>query len=222
MIVSQNEVRARIDQLQLNYEGYRRQLSRLELSGDRRERLERDVLLIGEEIATLEKIAQVGRVEPNRDRIEEIVRERLAVLRDRLSADPSTAGLTPDERETISGEARALLWTLREDTLTRYSDELAKGRGLDPGRTDRAMPTILMHTLRNGPNSEARASAAYDLGKLHIADAIPALADALRDDPMVAQLALGALTLFSDDELTAAGMAPAIVEQVRAARGRQA
>jgi acyl-CoA synthetase (AMP-forming)/AMP-acid ligase II len=81
MIVSQNEVRARIDQLQLNYEGYRRQLSRLELSGDRRERLERDVLLIGEEIATLEKIAQVGRVEPNRDRIEEIVRERLAVFK---------------------------------------------------------------------------------------------------------------------------------------------
>jgi HEAT repeat protein len=65
---------------------------------------------------------------------------------------------------------------------------------------------------------DARASAAYDLGKLHIAEAIPALADALTDDPFVAQMALGALARFSDEELTAAGMAPAIVERVRARR----
>jgi HEAT repeat protein len=219
MIVSQNEIRSRIEQLRLNYDGYRRQLARLEPSGERRERLERDVQLLGDEIATLEKIAQVGRVEPDRARIEEIVRERLAVLHERFSTDPTTAHLTAQEQELTSGEARALLWTLREDTLTRYSDELAKGRTPDPARTDRAMPTILMHTLRNGPNIDARASAAYDLGKLHIPEAIPALADALGDDPLVARMALGALARFSDDELTAAGTAPAIVEQVRAARG---
>jgi hypothetical protein len=219
MIVSQNEVRARIDQLQLNYDGYRRQLARLDLPGERRERLERDVLLLGEEIATLEKIAQVGRVEPDRARIEEIVRERLGVLQERSASDPATARLTPHEREITSGEARALLWTLREDTLTRYSDEMAKGRGPDPGKTDRAMPTILIHTLRDGPNSDARASAAYDLGKLHLPEAIPALADALGDDALVAQMALGALARFSNEELTAAGTAPAIIEQVRAVQG---
>lgn len=219
MIVSQNEIRSRIEQLRLNYEGYRRQLSRLDLSGERRERLERDVQLLDNEIATLEKIAQVGRVEPDRARIEEIVRERLAVVHERFASDPATAHLTSQEHEAISGETRALMWTLREDTLTRYSDELARGRTPDPERTNRAMPTILTHTLRNGPNVEARASAAYDLGKLHVAQAIPALADALADDTLVAQMALGALARFSDDELTAAGMAPAIVEQVRAARG---
>jgi hypothetical protein len=218
MIVSQNEIKSRIEQLRLNYDGYRRQISRLDLSGERRERLERDVQMLDEEISTLEKIAQVGRVEPDRGRIEEIVRERLAVLHERFAADPSTSRLTSEQYEAVSGEVRALRWALREDTLTRYSDELAKGRAPDPTRTDRAMPGILTHTLRNGPNVDARASAAYDLGKLHIAEAIPALADALTDDPFVAQMALGALARFSDEELTAAGMAPAIVERVRARR----
>ena len=119
MIVSQNEIRSRIEQLRLNYEGYRRQLSRLDLSGERRERLERDVQLLDNEIATLEKIAQVGRVEPDRARIEEIVRERLAVVHERFASDPATAHLTSQEHEAISGETRALMWTLREDTLTR-------------------------------------------------------------------------------------------------------
>lgn len=218
MIVSQEEIRSRIEQLRLNHDGYRRQLSRLDPTGERRERLELDVRLLEEEIATLEKIAQVGRVEPDRTRIEQIVRERLAVLGERSAGDPATARLTLQEREASSGEARALLWTLREDTLTRYSDELAKGRTPDPARTDRAMPTILTHTLRNGPNIEARASAAYELGKLHISEAIPALTDALQDDPLVAQMALGALARFTDEELTAAGTAPAIVEKARAAR----
>jgi HEAT repeat protein len=143
----------------------------------------------------------------------------LGVLQERSASDPATARLTPHEREITSGEARALLWTLREDTLTRYSDEMAKGRGPDPGKTDRAMPTILIHTLRDGPNSDARASAAYDLGKLHLPEAIPALADALGDDALVAQMALGALARFSNEELTAAGTAPAIIDQVRAVQG---
>ncbi len=220
MIVSQEAIKSRIEQLRLNYDGYRRQLSGLALSSERRERLERDVQLLDEEITTLEKIAQVGRVEPDRTRIEAIVRERLAILDERFAADPAAARLTPQEREAVSGEMRALLWTVREDTLTRYTDELARDRTPDPTRTDRAVPGLLDHTLRNGPNIESRASAAYELGKLHLTEGIPALIDALKDDPLVAQMALGALARFSDEELTAAGMAPAMVGQVRSARGR--
>jgi HEAT repeat protein len=220
MIVSQEAIKSRIEQLRLNHDGYRRQLAGLDLSSERRERLERDVQLLDEEITTLEKIAQVGRVEPDRARIEQIVRERLAVLHERFAADPATTRLTPQEREAISGEMRALLWAVREDTMTRYTDELARGRTPDPARTDRAVHDLLGHTLRNGPNIESRASAAYELGKLHITEGIPALIDALKDDALVAQMALGALARFSDEELTAAGMAPAMVEQVRSARGR--
>jgi HEAT repeat protein len=96
--------------------------------------------------------------------------------------------------------------------------ELLKGHDPDPSRTDRAMPGILIHTLEEGPDIDTRASAAYDLGKLHIAQGIPALAAALTDDPFVADLALQALASFSDEELSAAGLAKDIIAAIKQAR----
>ena len=46
MIVSQSEVRNRIEQIKLSYEGYRRQIEHLDLSGERRDRLETDIRLL--------------------------------------------------------------------------------------------------------------------------------------------------------------------------------
>ncbi len=54
MIVSQNEVKSRIEQTRLSYDGYRRQLSRLDLEGERKERLENDVRLMQEELNPLD------------------------------------------------------------------------------------------------------------------------------------------------------------------------
>src|SRR4051794_16583750 len=218
MIVGQGEVRSRIEQIKLSYEGYRRQLDHLDLSVERKERLEVDVRLLQQELATLETLAQFGRIEQDRDKIEASVRERLAHLRERLATDPDLATYTPEERDQSSGEIRALQWALGEDTLTLYTNELMKGHDPDPSRTDRALPGILIHALEEGPDVDTRASAAYDLGKLHITQAIPALAAALTDDPFVADLALRSLASFSDEELAAANLAPAVISKVVEAR----
>jgi hypothetical protein len=218
MIVSQAEVRSRIDQLKLSFEGYKRQLDHLDLSSERKERLQNEVRLLQEEIATLETLAQFGRVELDRDKIEAEVRSRLAHVRQRLLSDPALREYTPEERDMASGELRALQWSLGEDTLSLYTQELLKGHDPDPSRTDRAMPGILVHTLEEGPDTDTRASAAYDIGKLHITQGIPALATALADDPFVAELALQALASFSDDEISAAGLPGDVVAKVRRAR----
>src|SRR5258708_3121687 len=102
MIVSQAEVRSRIDQLKLSFEGYKRQLGHLDLSTDRKERLQNEVGLLQEEIATLETLAQFGRVELDRDKIEVEVRSRLAQVRQRLSSDPALRDYTPEERDMAS------------------------------------------------------------------------------------------------------------------------
>jgi hypothetical protein len=107
---------------------------------------------------------------------------------------------------------------LGEDTLTLYTNELMKGHDPDPSRTDRAMPGILIHALEEGPDVDTRASAAYDLGKLHITQAIPALAAALSDDPFVSDLALRSLASFTDEELGAANLAPPVISKVAVAR----
>ena len=219
MIVSQTEVRSRIEQIKLSYEGYMRQLGHLDLSAERKERLEVEVRLLQQELATLETLAQFGRVEPDRDKIEASVRERIDHLRERLAADPNLAVYTAEERDQSSGEIRALQWALGEDTLTLYTNELMKGHDPDPSRTDRAMPGILIHALEEGPDIDTRASAAYDLGKLHIARGIPALAAALNDDPFVADLALRSLASFTDEDLAAANLDPSVRARITEARG---
>jgi hypothetical protein len=218
MIVSQAEVRSRIEQVKLSYEGYKRQLDHLDLSLERRERLETDVRLLQQELATLETLAQFGRVEQDRDKIEASVRERLIHLRERMAAAPDLVLFSPEERDHSSGEIRALQWSLGEDALTLYTNELMKGHDPDPSRTDRAMPGILIHALEEGPDVDSRAGAAYDLGKLHITQGILALAAALADDPFVAELALQALASFSDQELAAASLSPSVLAQVVEAR----
>ena len=72
------------------------------------------------------------------------------------------------------------------------------------------------------PTPKARASAAYELGKLHILSAIPALAKALADEQLVADLAFNALCSFSDDELVAGGLPTQVLDQVRTARASNA
>lgn len=220
MLATQSEIRDRIEQLRLSSTGYRRQLDALDISHERRERLEVDVRLIGEEIATLEKIVQLGRLELDRAKVETAVRERLDSLRETLSADPSLAELTEEERDMTSGEIRGLVWALGEDTLTRNMRLLTEGHEQsDPSRTDRALPAILMHTLEEAPGIEARASAAYELGKLQIAQAIPSLVAALGDDPLVAEMALSALCAFSEQQLEAVGVEEGVLSKVRSARG---
>ncbi|MEO8286345.1 MAG: HEAT repeat domain-containing protein [Chloroflexota bacterium] len=218
MLVSQGEIRNHIEQIKLSYEGYRRQLDRLGLSDERRERLETDVRLLQEELAMLEKLAQFGRVEPNRLKIEQAVRERLEHLRTTMRNEPTQKGRNAAERDMASSEIRVLQWALGEDTLTLYSQELQKGHDPDPSRTDRAVPGILIHALEEGPDVETRASAAYELGKLRVAQAIPALVTALEDDPFIAGIALSALAGFTDDELTAAGLDKDVIRKVQAAR----
>jgi HEAT repeat protein len=75
-----------------------------------------------------------------------------------------------------------------------------------------------MHTLEEAPGVEARASAAYELGKLGIAQAIPALAKALNDDPLVAEMALRALSMFGDVQLEEAGLPEELRAKARDAR----
>jgi hypothetical protein len=218
MIVSHAEVRSRIDQLKLSYDGYKRQLDHLELSPERLERLETDVRLLEQELATLETLAQFGRIEPDREKIEASVRERLAHVRERLAADPDLQDYSPEERDRSSGEIRALMWALGEDTLSLYTKELMKSHDADPSRTDRAVAALLVHTLEQGPDVDTRAGAAYDLGKLHVVNGIPTLAAALTDDPLVADVALKSLASFSDEELSAAGVTDQLLSAIQAQR----
>ena len=108
MSLTPQDIRARIDHLRLSYDGYNRQLRNLALSEERRARQEAEVYVLAEEITTLEKLLSVLRVEPDPDKVETIARDRLGVVRARLSADPSLADLEQDHRDNISGEARAL------------------------------------------------------------------------------------------------------------------
>jgi hypothetical protein len=220
MIVEQAAIKSRLDELRLSYEGFTKQLSRPGLSAERSERLQAELGLLREEIATLEKIHQVGRVEADRARIEAIVQERLAAVQADLGEDERFSGIQPDALGAVSGEARALLWALGRDQLTLAIQEMAqREQARDPGRTDRALPTILLHALQEAPDAEARASAAYELGKLQLAEAIPALAAALGDDAFVAGVALQALGYFPEEVLREAQLDPATVE--RAARARE-
>lgn len=208
MLASQSEIKNKIDQLRLGYDGYSRQLTRPGLDTGRRERLEIDVRLLGEEIATLEKLLQLGRAVDDRARIEEIARERLQEMRLTLSEDETLRNLEEEQRDYASGEVRALVWALGEDMLTLGMAEMMRGRGqADPARTDRALPAILIHQLEEAPDAETRASAAYELGKLHITQAIPNLTAALKDKPLVAEIASRSLAMFTSEELKQAGAA---------------
>ena len=81
-----------IDELKLSYEGYKRQLSRPELSNERQERLKASVQMLEQEIGTLETLVQFGRVEADRAKIEAEVRERLDIVKQRLASDPALDG----------------------------------------------------------------------------------------------------------------------------------
>jgi predicted HTH domain antitoxin len=221
MTASHAQIRSRIDQLRLSHRGYQRQLDRLDLSEERRERLEIEVRLLGEEMDTLEKIAQVARVEPDADRVATIMRDRLTALRERMAADPDMAELTPEERDYTSGEVKALLWALGEDRLSLNLGILMEGYSLsDPTRADRVLPGLLTHTITEGESAEARANAAYDVGKMRITQAIPALAAALEDDPWVAEIALDALCAFTGEELRQASLSDSVMQRIEARRQR--
>lgn len=220
MVASQAEIKSRIEELRLSHSGYTRQLGRPGLSRDRQERLEIDVGLLQEEIATLDKILSLSRIEPDHTKVQAAVQERLDVLAARYAEDPALAHLEPDELGAASGEARALLWALGRDRLTIAMHEIIKSHGpRDTGRTERAIPNILKHALEEGPDPDTRASSAYELGKLHIQEAIPSLVAALNDpDSFVGQVALRALAYFSDEELAKAQVVGGVLRQVSAAR----
>lgn len=223
MIVSQADIRNRIEELKFSFEGYRRQVSRPGISDERRERLERGVRLWEEELATLEKLAQFGRVEPDRDKIEAEVRSRISILRERLANDPALSDIPEEYRALTSGELVALQWAVGEDKLAQATEEWTMKTVPDPTRLDRTLPPLLVMTIHESPDPQARANAAYDAGQLHIVEAIPALSVALGDEGDVAEIALGALCLFTDDELVRAGLRGEVVERVREtrkARGR--
>jgi len=202
MLASQAEIKNRIDQARLSYDGYSRQLARPTLESVRRERLEIDVRLLGEEIATLEKLLQLTRAIEDHSRVEEIVRARLGEVRATLAADAELSSRSAPERDYASGEVSALVWALGEDPLTLGMAEMMRGHEqADPSRTNRALPAILIHQLQEAPDAETRASAAYELGKLHITQAIPNLTAALKDKPLVAEVASLALAMFTREEL---------------------
>lgn len=217
-MMSQNDVRNRIDQLKLSFDGYSRQLSRPGISAERRERLETSVRLLSEEMATLEKLSQFGRVEPDRDKIEAEVRSRLAVVRERLANDPELAEVAEEDRVFASGELMALQWAVGEDRLMQVTEEWATKMAPNPTRLARSLPPLLAMTVRENPDPQARANAAYDIGQLHIVEAIPALADALADQEDIAETALNALCLFSDRELGAAGLDQDLLERISEVR----
>lgn len=222
MILQPQEVRARIDQQKLSYNGYNRQLSNLSLSNERRERLEVEVEVLSEEIATLEKLLGVLRVELDGEKVEEIVRDRLAQVRQRLSEDATFGGLEEAQWENASGEARALLWALGEDILSvGMRVVLGKDGRMGPSRVDRALPNMLISGLRSRDSDpNARASAAYEIGVLHVVEAIPFLADALTEGGELAQIALLALARFSDGELSGAGLPGELIERIRQSKSK--
>ena len=88
-----------------------------------------------------------------------------------------------------------------------------------PAGAVQALPSILITGLRTGADTGARASAAYELGVLHVTEAIPHLAAVLPDGGSVAEMALLALTRFSDQELSDASLSADLMEEVRRARG---
>lgn len=206
MIADQAAIKARIDELRLSHSGYTRQLGRPGLARERQQRLETDVALLDEEIATLEKIHQLGRVEPDSEKVEAVVLERLNVLAARYAEDSTLSHLQPDELGAASGEAKALMWALGRDPLTLAMQEIVRSHGpRDLGRTNRAIPNILRHALEEGPDPDTRASAAYELGKLQVKEAIPWLITATHDpDGFVAQVATRALAYYPDEDLIAA------------------
>lgn len=223
MIVEQAAIKSRLDELRLSYEGFTKQLNRHGISSERADRLQDDIEMLREEIATLEKVQQLGRVEPDRARIEAIIEDRLEAVRAKLSADPRFSGLQVEEWGAVSGEAKALLWALGRDRLTLAMQEMSRHTtGRDLSRTDRAVPNILLHALQEAPDAESRASAAYQLGRLQLAEAIPALVQALDDlDPFVAGVALQALSYFPDLALREGSVSPAILKRVAGARGER-
>ena len=223
MIVDQAAIKSKLDELRFSYEGFTKQLTRSGISAERAERVRAELESLAEELATLEKIHQLGRVEADRARIEAIVRERLDVVQTKLAAEERFAGIEPESLGAVSGEARALLWSLGRDRLTLAMQEMSHStQGRDPGRTDRAVPNILLHALREAPDAESRASAAYELGRLQLAEAIPALLRALDDeDSFVAEVALQALGYFPDEVLRQAQVSPSVVERATGTRDRR-
>lgn len=218
MIADNVEIRHRIDQLKLSYEGYTRQLSRPNLSDERQERLKASVRMLEQEGGTLEKLAQFGRVEADRDKIEAEVKARLGIVRERLASDPSLDGYSQEEREQTSGELKALQWALGQDKLVQDTQEWARETAFDPTRAERTLPALLDLVGREGGDTDTRANAAYDAGQLHIVGAIPMLVGALGDEPLVAEMAIQALCRFSKDELRSANVDARVLERVEKAR----
>ncbi|HUP27209.1 MAG TPA: HEAT repeat domain-containing protein [Chloroflexia bacterium] len=215
MLASASEIKGRIDSLRLSSEGYKRQLSRAGQSPERHDRLKIDIALLEEEIGTLEKLGHLVRLEPDAAKVEVAVAARLEEVRSALSTYEQLSGYPAEQRDSASGEARALLWALGRDPLTLHMQELVKGHEhADPARTDRAIPSILIHTLEEAPDPDSRASAAYQLGQLHLIAAIPHLVQSLGDHPIVREIAMTALSRFTQSELQAAGVRSEIIQAV--------
>jgi hypothetical protein len=218
MIVSQIEVRSRIESLKMSESGYKRQLERLDLSPERREMLQDRIAISQSEVATLEKVAQLIRSEPDSEKVEAAVRDRLAVVRRRVDDAGHSADLPPEDRVRSAGEIRGLLWVLGEDELTLSMQRIMEDTNRkDPTRTDRALPSILLHRLTEAPDPEERANAAYEIGKLGISEAIPALLDALSDQGLVADVALRALAMFQEEELKNSGASDEVLRRIHPA-----
>jgi hypothetical protein len=221
MLASSGEVRNHIEEVRLSSDGYKRQLRAPGISPDRRGRLEGEVALMEEEIATLEKIAQLGRVEEDRAKIEAMVLDRLTTLKERMASDSATAHLRPEEYAYVSGEVKALLWALGEDRLLQSMRQASASRDAsqgNPAQFDNAVAATLVRALREGAERDTRASAAYDIGRLHLVAALPALGAAIDDHPHVAAVALRALSTFSDDELSEAGVPETVMRKIAAGR----
>ncbi len=217
MLVSQGEVQKRIEEVGLGNSGYKRQLRAPGISRERHERLQAEVALMEEELSTLEKIAQLGRVEEDRTKIETLVRDRLRIISERMSQESPTTGLQPEEYAYASGEVKALAWALGEDLLLQKMQQASSNRSAsqgNPAQFNDSMTTMLIKALREGAERDTRASAAYDIGRLHLKAALPQLAAALDDHPNVASMALKSLALFSDDELKSANVPEEIRQQV--------
>ncbi|HEX8229920.1 MAG TPA: HEAT repeat domain-containing protein [Chloroflexia bacterium] len=220
MIVEQAVIKSKLDELRLSYDGFTKQLTRPGLSPERADRLQVDLEMLRDEIATLEKLHQLGRVEPDRARVAAAVEERLEVVRERLGEEFPGIGLEPNGVGAVSGEAKALLWSLGRDRLSMAMQEMSLNvPARDPGRTDRAVPNILLHALQEAPDAESRASAAYELGRLQVVEAIPSLVQALEDsDPFVVGVALQALGYYTQEALREARLSPTLMERVAQAR----
>jgi hypothetical protein len=223
MIVEQSAIKSRLDELRFSYEGFAKQLAHPGHSNERAKRLQIELETLRDEISTLEKIQQLGKVEPDRSKIEALVEGRLDVVRANLQADARFAALELQELDAVSGEVRALLWALGRDRLTLAMQDMSRNLPpRDPGRTERALPNILLHSLQEAPDPESRASAAYELGRLHMSEGLSALVHALDDpDPFVASVALQALGYYPDEALREGNVSPAVVERIARARSER-